>query len=67
MFNYLFSLFFVRLIRLADSLMKNKSSFIYGESPSVVPIYAVVSMCSADGDVNNKNGEIEKVATQIED
>jgi hypothetical protein len=37
--------------------MKNKTSFIYGENPSAVPIYAVVNMCSMDGDVNQKNGE----------
>lgn len=36
--------------------MKNKSSFIYGERPSVVPIYAVVNMCASDGDSNLKNG-----------
>lgn len=41
----------------ADKLMKNKTSFIYGESPdSAVPIYAVVNMCSGDGDFNHKNG-----------
>ena len=36
--------------------MQNKSSFIYGENPSSVPIYAVVSMCSSDKDFNFKNG-----------
>lgn len=30
--------------------MKNKSSFIFGESPSAVPIYAVVSMCGSGSD-----------------
>ncbi|KAG5672685.1 hypothetical protein PVAND_002795 [Polypedilum vanderplanki] len=38
-----------------DNLMKNKSSFIYGEDPNAVPIYAVVSMCSSDKDFNFKN------------
>lgn len=44
---------------LADDLMKNKSSFIYGENPAAVPVYAVVSMCSAAGDGGEviKNGE----------
>lgn len=49
-----------KLRSFADALMKNKSSFIYGESPSAVPIYAVVSMCSTDGDFNLKNGEMWK-------
>lgn len=46
----------LKLKFLADSLMENKSSFIYGENPSSVPIYAVVSMCSSDKDFNFKNG-----------
>lgn len=45
--------------------MKNKSSFIYGESPSDVPVYAVVSMCTGDGRkeaevVTQNNGEFSE-------
>jgi hypothetical protein len=40
----------------SDNLMKNKTSFIYGENPNEVPIYAEVDMCSGDGDFNYKNG-----------
>lgn len=36
--------------------MKNTTSFIYGEAPTSVPIYAVVTMCSNDKDFNFKNG-----------
>lgn len=55
--EYLY-IFFLTLFH-TDSLMKNKSSFIFGENPSKVPIYAVVSMCSGSGDndFNHKNGE----------
>lgn len=42
--------------------MKNKSSFIYGENPAAVPVYAVVSMCSAAGD----GGEVIKNGEKIE-
>lgn len=41
-----------------ENLMKNKSSFIYGENPSVVPIYAVVSMCGGDSNSTVKNGKL---------
>lgn len=40
-----------------ENLMKNTTSFIYGETPTTVPIYAVVSMCSNDKDFNFKNGK----------
>ena len=40
-----------------ENLMKNTTSFIYGEAPTTVPIYAVVSMCSNDKDFNFKNGK----------
>lgn len=39
--------------------MKNQSSFIYGENPLTVPVYAVVNMCSNDKDFNFKNGELK--------
>jgi hypothetical protein len=39
-----------------DELMKNETSFIYGENPSEVPIYAVVNTCSNVEDLNLKNG-----------
>lgn len=41
-----------------DELMKNETSFIYGENPSEVPIYAVVNTCSNVEDLNLKNGII---------
>lgn len=37
--------------------MKNKSSFIHGENPNQVPIYAEVEMCSGDSDFSYKNGK----------
>lgn len=40
-----------------DVLMKNQSSFIYGESPSEVPIYAVVSMCGNEEEFPRNNGK----------
>lgn len=40
-----------------ENLMKNTTSFIYGETPTAVPIYAVVSMCSNDKDFTFKNGK----------
>lgn len=40
-----------------DNLMENKSSFIYGENPMNVPIYAVVNTCSSDKEFNFKNGK----------
>lgn len=40
--------------------MKNKSSFIFGEKPSAVPIYAVVNMCGTDSEPTQKHvNEIE--------
>lgn len=44
----------------ADNLMKNKSSFIFGERPSFVPIYALVNMCESNKDSSPKQvNEIE--------
>lgn len=39
--------------------MKNKSSFIYGENPLNVPVYAVVNMCSSDKEFDYKNGNFK--------
>lgn len=44
-----------------EILMKNTTSFIYGETPTAVPIYAVVSMCSNDKDFNFKNGNEKSI------
>lgn len=38
--------------------MNNESSFIYGETPSAVQVYAVVSLCSSEKDFKLKNGKI---------
>lgn len=36
--------------------MKNDTSFIFGENPDEVSIYAVVNMCSNGEDLSFKNG-----------
>lgn len=38
--------------------MKNDTSFIFGENPTEVPIYAVVNMCSNVEDLSFKNGNV---------
>lgn len=38
--------------------MKNDTSFIFGEDPSEVSIYAVVNMCSNVDELSFKNGEL---------
>jgi hypothetical protein len=40
-----------------ENLMKNQTSFIFGEEPSTVPVYAVVNMCTGNKEFNFKNGK----------